>query len=81
MQEFLTSETVDEKHAINARVLDDFVHRLARTTPDRADTADGWITAPVTVRGDDKWLPPELPVQFAKLVTDLRPEARTGGQG
>ena len=81
VQEFLTSETVDEKHAINARVLDDFVYRLARTNLDRADTVDGWITEPVTVRGDDKWLPPELSVQVAKLVTDLRPETRTAAQG
>ena len=38
-------------------------------------TAQGWITEPVTVRGDDRWLPRELPVQVAKLVTDTRAEA------
>ena len=37
--------------------------------------AQGWITEPVTVRGDDRWLPRELPVQVAKLVTDTRAEA------
>jgi hypothetical protein len=77
VHEFVTTETDDEKHAINARVLDDFLRRLNRTPPRRNGVAEAWITEPVTVRGDDKWLPRELPVHVAKLVTEIRVGART----
>ena len=71
VHEFVTNETDDEKHCVNARVLDDFVARLT-PAPGRTETPDGWITEPVVIRGDDKWLPRELPVQIAKLVTNTR---------
>ena len=72
VQEFVTHETADDKHAVNAEVLDAFVARLGAEPPNRMYTADGWITEPIIVRGDGEWLPDELPVQVAKLVRDLR---------
>jgi hypothetical protein len=81
VQEFVTSETDDENHATNAWGLDDFICRLNRRPPGRTETADGWITDAVTVRSDDEWLPRELPVHIAKLVTNMRGEVRTGASG
>jgi hypothetical protein len=67
---------------INARVLDDFVVRLNSSLATRIDTPGGWITEPVTVRSDDEWLPRELSVQIAKLVTNTRdPPVERSGSG
>ena len=72
VHEFATPETNDEKRAVNARVLDDFLTRVGRGPVGRTSTAGGWITDPVTVRGGGERLPAQLEVQFAKLVTDRR---------
>ena len=41
-----------QRFAVNARVLDDFLARLAPSLPARSELADSWITAPIRVRGD-----------------------------
>jgi hypothetical protein len=81
IHEFRTEETEDERHQVNARVLDDFLTRLHPTSHTRIDTADGWITEPVIVRGDGKHLPAQTPVQIAKLVTNLRSETPASAPG
>src|SRR4051794_18880309 len=69
VHEFVTDRTRDELHEANAAALSAFVERLgAGPTGD----GDAWITGPVVVRGDGQWLPAELPVFIAKLVTRRR---------
>jgi hypothetical protein len=71
IHEFVTSETEDEKHVANARVLDDFLTRLAGEV-DRNGSADAWISVPFSVKGDGTWLPQSCQVAVAKLVTNRR---------
>ena len=73
IHEFVTDLTDDEKHAANAGILDDFVARLAGTRRlPRSRTTGGWVTAPITVRGDGDWMPKATEVFVAKLITNRR---------
>lgn len=73
VHEFVTERTMDEKHERNQAALEDFIVRLAgRADLPRAGGSDGWISDPVTVRGDGQWMPTELPLHVAKLVTRKR---------
>lgn len=63
VHEFVTDRT-------NAGALRAFVARLGLAEPAGAD--DAWISAPVVIRGDGQWLPAEIPVFVAKLVTRRR---------
>ena len=70
VHEFVTERTSDRLHAQNGAALDAFVARLGAEVAAGDDSA--WITGPVVVRGDGRWLPAELPVFVAKLVTRRR---------
>lgn len=77
VHEFVTERTTDEKHARNRAAIEDFIARLAgRADVPRVGGPDGWISDPVTVRGDGQWMPTELPVHVAKLVTHTRGATR-----
>src|SRR4051794_28755741 len=69
VHEFVTDRTRDDLHDANGAALRAFVERLGAGP---ADDGDAWITGPVVVRGDGQWLPAELPVFVAKLVTRRR---------
>ena len=69
IHEFVTAQTKDELHAANAEALGAFVDRLQL---EPAGDADAWITGPAVIRGDGRWLPAEIPVSVAKLVTRRR---------
>src|SRR3954447_1623378 len=69
VHEFVTDRTRDALHRANAAALSAFLERLGA---EPAGEADAWITGPVVVRGDGQWLPAELPVFVAKLVTRRR---------
>jgi hypothetical protein len=71
IQEFDTDKTETGKHERNARFLDDFVQRLGGPDLERTVTENGWVTAPITVRGDGEWTPTEMPVIVAKLTRVL----------
>jgi hypothetical protein len=72
VHEFGTNKTAGELHALNARVLDDFMTRMGFDASSIAHVPGGWITASVEVRGDGTWAPRAIPVCLAKLVTDRR---------
>lgn len=73
IHEFVTDETADELHAVNARVLADFMTRMRfDASSTTTHVPGGWITAPVEVHGDGEWAPKAIPVHLAKLVTDRR---------
>lgn len=72
VHEFKTNRTDDRLHEANALAFDQFVRRLAPDGVERNESSDGWITGPITVRGDGRRLPESLPVFVAKLVTDRR---------
>jgi hypothetical protein len=69
VHEFVTDRTSDALHEANAAALRAFVERLGA---EPAGDPDAWITAPVVVRGDGGWLPAEIGVFVAKLVTRRR---------
>lgn len=70
VHEFVTDKTDDARHQANARVLENFVTRLAGDATREGD-ADAWITAPVNVPGDGSWTPRQTQVSMAKMVTRL----------
>lgn len=71
VHEFRTNRTADRLHAKNAATLDAFLARLHPAAV-RSGDATASITDPITVRGDGRRLPDELPVRVAKLLTDSR---------
>jgi hypothetical protein len=74
VHEFRTGKTSDHLQARNAAALDAFLARI-HPTATRSGDESAWITEPVAVRGDGRWLPSELPVSFAKLRTDSKRSA------
>jgi hypothetical protein len=71
IHEFRTGKTDDRLKAANAFALEVFLQRLAPDGIERSESSDGWITEPISVRGDGKWMPRVLPVSVAKLVTTV----------
>lgn len=74
VHEFRTHRTADRLQADNAAALDAFLARLHPSAVRSGGTA-AWITDPVRVRGDGRWMPAELPVRVAKLITDSKPSS------
>lgn len=68
VQEFDTIKTIEAKHQANAAAFDAFLLRLAGPDLERSVNPEGWITAPVDLKGDGIYLPANLPVMFAKLT-------------
>jgi len=71
IHEFRTARTDDRLHTENAAALDAFLAHL-HPTGERSGDETAWITDAVAVRGDGRWLPDEMPVRVAKLLTDSR---------
>jgi len=70
IHEFVTPETSDAKHEVNAKALAAFIARLGPA--DRVGDADAWLAGPWDIRGDGKWLPSATPMFVGKLVTRTR---------
>jgi|1186.fasta_scaffold06655_2 hypothetical protein len=69
VHEFVTDRTSDALHEENGAALRAFVERLGL---EPAGDPDAWITGARVIRGDGGWLPAEMPVFVAKLVTRRR---------
>ena len=72
VHEFVTDLTSDEEHARNAVAFDDFLSRLLREHELRVVCSGGWVTEPVPIAGDGKWMAETTSVSFAKLTVNLR---------
>ena len=72
IHEFVTDDTEDLKHRVNAEVLEAFLIRLGLEPSEVARSSDGWISDFVDVRGDGTWMPEASRVAVAKLVTNRR---------
>jgi hypothetical protein len=72
IHEFVTDDTDDLKHRVNAEVLEAFLIRLGLEPSKVARSSDGWISDFIDVRGDGTWMPEASRVAVAKLVTNRR---------
>lgn len=66
VHEFRTPRTADRLQADNAAALDAFLARLHPSAV-RSGSRAAWITDPVRMRGDRRWMPAELPVESQRL--------------
>jgi hypothetical protein len=72
VHEFETPWTDDELHRRNAEDLDAFLGRLMPGV-DPAGDPRAWIAGPRAIAGDGTWLPAEIEVYVARLMTSTRP--------